>query len=189
MRVPNETAFEPVTGGSKPIFIVPLASEVKVSRSLKSFNFQDRYIRHRNFLGELTPIVSDLDKKDATFSISNDATPGTFAVIRSNNFPGRVLRHQDFRMKLHEYNPGLASPNPPPETPEQKLLREDSTFKVVRGLADSSGVSFESVNHPGRFIRHRDFHLYLEPADTDLARRDATFLLSPPWIPDAPGPH
>lgn len=99
------------------------------------------------------------------------------------------LRHQDFRIKLLEFNPGLIPPDPRPETPEEKLLREDSTFKVVRGLADPAGVSFESVNFPGRFIRHRDFHLFLEPADSDLARRDATFIVVPPFIPDPPGPH
>lgn len=160
-----------------------------MSASLRSLNFQDRFIRHQNFLGELTPIVSELDRNDATFSIRNDATPGTVANIRSNNFPTMCLRHQDFRIKLHEFNPGLIPPNPRPETPEEKLLREDSTFNVVRGLADPAGVSFESVNIPGRFIRHRDFHLFLEPADSDLARRDATFIVVPPFIPDPPGPH
>jgi hypothetical protein len=160
-----------------------------MSSSLKSLNFQDRFIRHQNFLVELTPIVSETDRKDATFSISNGAQIGALVQIRSNNFPSRVLRHQNFRIKLDEYNPGLSPPNPPPETPAQKLLREDSTFKVVRGLADRHGVSFESINPPGRFIRHKDFHLVLDAVDSDLARRDATFLLVPPLIPDAPGPH
>ena len=158
-----------------------------MSVSLQSKNFPDRFIRHQNFLGELTPIVSELDKNDATFGVGT--TPGTAVNIRSINFPSMCLRHQDFRIKLNEFNPGLLGPNPRPETPEEKLLREDSTFIVVRGLADGAGISFESVNFPGRFIRHRDFHLFLEPADSDLARLDATFTIVPPFIPDPPGPR
>jgi hypothetical protein len=160
-----------------------------MSASLKSMNYPDRFIRHQNFLGELTPIMSELDKADATFSSINNFTVGTVAQIRSSNFSSMCLRHQNFRIKLNEYNPGLIPPNPPPESPEEQLLREDCTFTVRQGLADSAGVSFESVNYPGRFIRHRDFHLYLEPADSDLARRDATFLKAPPFIADPPGPR
>jgi hypothetical protein len=160
-----------------------------MSASLKSLNFPDRFIRHQNFLGELTRIVSELDKADATFSSMNDFRVGTVAQIRPSNSVGRCLRHQDFRIKLHEFNPPLVGPNPRPETPEEKLLREDCTFTVRQGLADLAGVSFESVNFPGRFIRHRDSHLFVEPADSDLARRDATFLVAPPFIPDAPGPR
>jgi len=160
-----------------------------MSASLRSLNFPDRFIRHQNFLGELTPIVSELDKADATFSSINDFRVGTVAQIRPSNFSTMCLRHQDFRIKLHEFNPPISGPNPRPETPEEQLLREDCTFTIRQGLADSAGVSFESINFPGRFIRHRDFHLFLEPADSDLARRDATFLKAPPFIPEPPGPH
>jgi hypothetical protein len=132
---------------------------------LQSFNFQDRFIRHQNFLGELTPIMSELDRNDATFSIGS-GTLGSIENIRSSNFPSRVLRHQDFRIKLDEFN-GL--------TPV-----EDASFKLVPGLADPAGISFASVNFPDRFIRHRDFHLFLEPADSDLARSDATFFRASP---------
>ncbi|WP_082905515.1 AbfB domain-containing protein [Bradyrhizobium centrolobii] len=160
-----------------------------MSVSLRSSNFPDRFIRHQNFLGELTPVVSDLDKADATFSSINDFRPETVAQIRPSNFSTMCLRHQDFRIKLHEFNPPIFGPNSRPETSAEKLLREDCTFTVRRGLADPAGVSFESVNFPGRFIRHRDFHLFLEPADSDLARRDATFIVVSPFIPDLPGPH
>src|SRR5262249_4747440 len=108
--------------------------------------------------------------------------------LRPINFPSMCLQHQDFRIKLAEFKPRLIDPNFP-ETPEEKLLREDSTFTVVPGLADSGGISFQSVNFPDRFIRHRDFHLFPEPADGDLARQDATFIIVPPFIPDPPGPR
>jgi hypothetical protein len=157
--------------------------------SLFSINFSDRFIRHQNFLGELTQIQSDLDKSDATFEWFNGAKFESPVNLRSVNFPAHVLRHQDFRIKLNEYNPGLIPPNPRPETPEEKLLREDATFFLVEGLADATNpaaVSFRSLNFPDRFIRHRDFHLFLEPADSDLARHDATFILREPFAPPPP---
>jgi hypothetical protein len=153
--------------------------------SLQSINFEDRFIRHQNFLGELSQIRSDLDRQDATFSIRDGARFGEVVMLRSTNFPLHVLRHQDFRLKLHEYNPGLVPPpelgGPRPEAPEEQLLREDASFFLVPGLADSAAVSFRSFNFPDRFIRHRDFHLFVEPADSDLARRDATFRLKEPF--------
>lgn len=54
----------------------------------------------------------------------------------------------------------------------------DSLFRVVPGLASSGGglVSFESVNFPGRFIRHRNNQIFVEQNDnTALFRADATF--------------
>jgi len=158
--------------------------------SLQSTNFPDRFIRHQNFLGELSQIQSDLDRQDATFWIQDGARFGDLVRLRSTNFPLHVLRHQDFRLKLHEYNPGLIPPpelgSPPPETPEEELLRKDSLFFLVVGLADSAAISFQSFNFPDRFIRHRDFHLFVETADSDLARRDATFILTAPFAPPPP---
>jgi Alpha-L-arabinofuranosidase B (ABFB) domain len=116
----------------------------------------------------------------------------TLVFIRSTNFPAHVLRHQDFRVKLHEYNPGLSPPpelgGPRPETPEEQLLREDASFFIVAGLADSAGVSFRSFNFPDRCIRHRDFHLFVESADSELARQDATFFerKEGAWAPPPP---
>jgi hypothetical protein len=147
---------------------------------LQSTNFPDRFIRHQNFLGELSQIQNDLDRQDASFSIPDGARFGDMVMLRSINFSRHVFRHQDFRLKLHEFNPGLIPPpelGSRPETPEERLLREDASFFLVPGLADSNLVSFRSFNFHDRFIRHRDFHLFVEPADSDLARRDATFRL------------
>jgi hypothetical protein len=151
-------------------------------------NFQDRFIRHQNFLGELTPIVSDLDKADGTFSTINDFAVGTVAQIRPSNFPLMCLRHQNFRINLAEFNPPIFGPDSRPETPEEALLRNDVTFMERNGLANSGFISFESVNFPGLFIRHRDFHLFLEQPVSDLDKQDATFILTTPFVPDPPSP-
>jgi hypothetical protein len=44
---------------------------------------------------------------------------------------------------------------------------------VVSGLADPSGVSFESVNFPGRFLRHRNNEIWLDPNDGSAGFRAA----------------
>jgi hypothetical protein len=55
-------------------------------------------------------------------------------------------------------------------------LKEDATWIVEPGLANSSCVSFESANGSGDYIRHYDFELYLEPNDgTTQFALDATF--------------
>ena len=37
---------------------------------------------------------------------------------------------------------------------------------MVPGLADSAGVSFESVNYPGRYLRHYNYEIRLDPSTT-----------------------
>jgi hypothetical protein len=55
-------------------------------------------------------------------------------------------------------------------------LKEDATWVVEPGLANSSCVSFKSANGSGDYIRHFDFELYLEPNDgTSQFALDATF--------------
>jgi hypothetical protein len=157
--------------------------------SLESFNFKGRFIRHQNYLGELHEISgesSELDREDATFWVPDHHIRASRpSVLRSVNFPFHVLRHQSYRLKLHEYNPPLIPPEGLHETPEQKLLREDSLYIPVPGLA-GEGVSFRSFNYPDRFIRHRDFHLWVEIANDQLSHEDATFFVRDAFAPPPP---
>lgn len=75
------------------------------------------------------------------------------------------LRHQNFRMTLTRI--GAGSPY---------FARADATFVVRRGLADADCLSLESVNFPGRFMRHQNFTLVLQPRESSrLFAGDATF--------------
>jgi hypothetical protein len=68
---------------------------------LRSVNTPDRYVRHRAYLGELTPVSSELDKQDSRFII-RPGLAGKGVSFESVNFPGFFLRHESFAIKLQE---------------------------------------------------------------------------------------
>jgi GH35 family endo-1,4-beta-xylanase len=95
-------------------------------------------------------------------SPSPTPTPsGTVRRLQSHNYTSRYIRHQGFRARIDEN----VSPF------------QDSQFRVVPGLANSGAVSFESVNFPGRFLRHRaNNEIWLDANDGSAAfRADATW--------------
>jgi hypothetical protein len=52
----------------------------------------------------------------------------------------------------------------------------DSQFRIVPGLAGSGTVSLESANFPGRYLRHKNYELWVEAdAGTSLFAADASF--------------
>ena len=163
--------------------------------SVKATNF-DQYLRHQNFLAELQPIdaADDLAKNDATF----DIVPGladpnliSFAAVNPN-LRGFYLRHQDFRLKLQEQppGPGLGGGE---DSPELKLFNSDATFIMGPGVFDPTLVSFQTFTpFPDtlRFIRHRDFHFFIDPLDPNSpnSQNDFQFTLQPPFIVEPPPP-
>ncbi|WP_203836549.1 AbfB domain-containing protein [Winogradskya humida] len=79
--------------------------------------------------------------------------------------PGSRLRHWDFQARIST----LTSASPAQD-------RADSRYIVRKGAADARCFSFESDNYRGRFLRHRDYKLYLDQVDgSELFAADATF--------------
>ena len=159
--------YKKVGGGGT---ITPPANPPPVNNTgnivrMQSTNYPGLFIRHRNFLGELTRISTNLDRQDASFRIVRGLANSNLISFESVNYPGYFLRHQGFRIKLARRE-------------NNDLFRKDATFKRVPGLANRSMVSFESYNYPGYFIRHRNFQMYLEKGSGDLFRKDATFQFS-----------
>ena len=72
-------------------------------------------------------------------------------VVASCNFPDRFFAHQ-----------GIG--NQARVVVDANSLAEGQ-WNIVPGLADSSGISFESVEYPGYFLRHYAYVLYLNPYD------------------------
>lgn len=128
----------------------------------ESVTHPDHFIRHRNFLGELTRKDGPAD--DFRFALVRRGDRGLVA-LRSKHPPRLCLRHRDFRVRLEG-----------PEGQNDQLFLRDSTFFLVPGLADESAVSFQSFNFQDRFLRHRDFSLFVEPQDSPNLAGDATFI-------------
>ncbi|MDF2704803.1 MAG: sig20 [Nonomuraea muscovyensis] len=89
------------------------------------------------------------------------AGSGGYSFVTSD---GRHLRHRDFVIRF-EADDGSA------------LFERDATFRARPGAATGS-VRLESVNYPGRFVRHRAGRLYLDDAkgqDLAVFRSDSSF--------------
>ncbi|MFE5374830.1 AbfB domain-containing protein [Streptomyces mirabilis] len=81
--------------------------------------------------------------------------------IKSYNYPDRYVRHVNYVGRIDAY----------PFDPYT-----DAEWKLVPGLADSSGVSFQSVSYPTRYLRHYNYQLQLDVNDsTTTFAQDATF--------------
>ena len=135
-----------------------------VNLNFESHNMPGWFIRHSEFMGELAQKGGGVPEDDFAWRLE-DRRDGSFA-LRSVNFPMFCLRHSDFRVHLQGREGDI------------ELFLRDSAFRVVPGLADPEGISFQSVNFPDRFIRHRDLHLWAEPAagpEDEIFRRDATY--------------
>ena len=101
--------------------------------------------------------------KSPTSHTSSPGTPRpsvTWRSVRSVNYPDRYWHVSGGYVKL---DPVRGSES-----------REDSTFKLVKGLADDSCYSFATSD--GTYLRHRSFVLRSERNDgSALFERDATF--------------
>ena len=90
-----------------------------------------------------------------------------YSQFSSHNYPDRSIRHSNFTARIDaNVSPAL-----------------DSQFRVVPGLASSTGISLESINFPGYFLKRNSSNkIVLEAyADTAAYKGDATFLSSPGW--------
>jgi hypothetical protein len=117
---------------------VTAAPPLGVPLSFESVNLPGHYIRHRNYLADLTTLGTDLDRTDATFILrpALSGAPGAVS-FESTNFPGHFLRHESWRVKLNRND-------------NSDLFKKDASFHPRAPLSGAPGtVSFESVNYPG----------------------------------------
>ena len=135
----------------------------------ESFNKPGFFIRHRDFLGELARDVVGQESDYAFRLVDRGRDDERRPLVSLGAVAPRryYLRHSQFRLRLDKSS-GAADPD----------FRDDSTFILESGLAvpnERNAVSFQSVNYPGRYIRHRDFHLFVDPLDSPNLALDATF--------------
>jgi len=96
----------------------------------------------------------------STVYTRNPFTDGIVYRLETSNFAGSYIRHKDARGRIDSNVTPFA----------------DSQWRMVPGLADPAGVSFESVNFPGEFLRHRNGEIWKDPyVGQPLFAADATF--------------
>jgi hypothetical protein len=75
--------------------------------------------------------------------------------LKSYNFPDYFVRHANRIGRIDPY----------PFDPFR-----DQMWQMVPGLADSAGVSFQSVNNPNNYLRHFNYAIRLDPNDNTAWR-------------------
>ncbi|MBX6387016.1 MAG: AbfB domain-containing protein [Microbispora sp.] len=94
-------------------------------------------------------------------------TPGSSISLRATTpgYTDRYIRHQNDVAITSVITSSSST-----------LDKNDATWIVRSGLANSSCVSFESRNYPGDYLRHQNFHVYRQRDDgSSLFAADATF--------------
>ncbi|WNV88347.1 glycoside hydrolase family 43 protein [Umezawaea sp. Da 62-37] len=138
--------------------------------SLRSNNFPDRYVRHRDFLGYVDVVNSAsplATRQDATFTVRAGLADADCYSFESVNPTGRYLRHYDYKVRL-DASDGTA------------VFRGDATFCARPGLS-GSGASLESFNRPGMYVRHQDYALRVDQYQaTGTLKADGSFTLAAP---------
>ncbi|MGI5453828.1 AbfB domain-containing protein [Streptomyces sp. CA-249302] len=113
--------------------------------------------------GSASAAAGSNPSKSPTSHASSTSKPKpsvTWRSVRSVNYPDRYWHVSGGYVKL---DPVAGSES-----------REDSTFKLVKGLANSSCYSFATKD--GRYLRHRNFLLRADSNDgSNLFKQDATF--------------
>lgn len=85
--------------------------------------------------------------------------------VATDGFTNRYLRHRDSIVRTDVVTAS-----------SDLTLKADATFTIRAGLDGTPCYSFESVNFPGRYLRHSGFQLRIDPsANASPFREDATF--------------
>ncbi|MEV8373463.1 AbfB domain-containing protein [Kribbella sp. NPDC056861] len=146
--------------------------------SLESKNLPGYYLRHRNSEVWLDSDTGGSFREDSTWNVvpawwrsGADLAEGQVRSFRvtTPGYTNRYLRHLDGAARTDVIDAG---------SPLQ--ARQDASFIVRPGLAESSCYSLESRNFPGQYLRHRGYRLYKDANDgTATYKNDATFCAQP----------
>nr|MDT0657891.1 AbfB domain-containing protein [Micromonospora sp. DSM 115978] len=129
----------------------PTGLRDNVRRSLRLASTPDRYVRQRDglaFADRVTPTSPAGTREAASFTVVRGLADRDCYSFRGAD--GRYLRHYSFRIRYEADD-------------RSDLFERDATFCPRSFDRDSGMVVLESDNYRGRFIRHRDGGLFLDP--------------------------
>jgi Alpha-L-arabinofuranosidase B (ABFB) domain len=85
--------------------------------------------------------------------------------VTTSGYADRYVRHVNSLANTAVVNAGSSA-----------LLKNDATYTIRPGLAGTGCYSFESVNHPGQYLRQANSRVQSSPNDgSELMRADATW--------------
>ena len=137
-------------------------------------NYPDYYIGTENNFN-----VIELSRTGFPLNFVSPGLTGEEGTVsfQSPSEPNKYLRHYASVLYFENRNGRNAH-----------IFPEDATFRIREDRFFPGFVSFESVNYPGRFIRHQ-YTVKLHPDDgTDLMHKDASFKILH-TKPDEPAPN
>jgi hypothetical protein len=161
----------------QPLVTLPL--NVRRSFQVTTAGFTDRYMWRNGTNGDTQVVTaaSDAATKDATTFTIRAGLANASCYSFESVPAGTYLRHAASRIVLSA-DDGTA------------LMRNDATWCARRAIT-GNGVSFESFNFPGRYIRHRNAQLWTSAGtgygtDHESATsfaNDASWTVANPWSP------
>jgi len=123
----------------------------------QSKNFPSRYITANGINQQVR-----LEEGVSVVSIRPGIVSGTVSLGPIGQ-PNAVFRHSGFVLSTNIID-------------GSDIQKQDSSFRIVKGLADSAGISFQSYNYPNRYLRHSGFGFFLHPKEGNQTYLDdATF--------------
>jgi len=117
----------------------------RYTASFVSHTFPGQYLRYIEDKGFIATIdmASMTDREQASFEMIPGLYDAKCSSFRALNKPATLFRHSGSRLYM----------NPASDVP---LFLADATFCEEMGMADAAGVTFRSVNYPGRVIHLRN---------------------------------
>ncbi len=140
---------------------IPTKTENSLFMRFESYNYSKHFIKHESCNLRISKDIEIFE--DTIFRVVPGLADTNCISFESKNYPGYYLKHENYKIILKK-NDG------------SQQFSADATFRKVPGLADTKHISFQSYNYPNRYIRHRKYYLYIEQINTDLDKKDATYI-------------
>ncbi|GAB7052987.1 AbfB domain-containing protein [Catenuloplanes indicus] len=137
-----------------------LTTGARISLGVTTPGFTDRYLRHQDSLGVTSVVTSTSDattRADATFTVRPGLADPSCYSLESVNYPGRYLRHSNFRLRLDATDGGTVFP-------------WDATFCAEPG---TGGVTLRSYNMAGHAVRHYSAQVWIATSGGPHTPQDA----------------
>lgn len=134
--------------------------------ALRAYDAPGHVLRHDGTRPIVAPVLCVQHRRDSALQLLQEPGAPARVWLAAKYRPGYLYRVHGGRLELTH-------------AMDDPAILDAAAFTLRPGLADREFFSLESAAEPGRFLRHRDFALLVQPDDPDAAfRAEATFQIS-----------